>query len=98
MRIRTAKDLGIRFRERRRELDLSQADLAKKIGASRQWVVDLERGKPRLEIGLVLRAAEALDLVTRFDSTASLSRDPVASLGITPIDLDAVIERARRKS
>ena len=98
MRIRTAKDLGILFRERRRELDLSQADLAKKVGTSRQWVVDLERGKPRLEIGLVLRAAEALDFVTRFDPTATLSRDAAVSLGIAPIDLDAVIERARRKS
>lgn len=98
MRIRTSKDLGIHFRERRRALGLSQADVAKRVGTSRQWVVDLERGKPRLEIALVLRAAEALDLVPRFDAAVAPSRAAPGSLGIVPIDLDAVIERARRTS
>jgi HTH-type transcriptional regulator/antitoxin HipB len=60
--IRTATDIGLVLRERRRALGLDQATLAKRIGASRQWVVEIERGKPRAEIGLVLAAFRALGL------------------------------------
>jgi y4mF family transcriptional regulator len=65
MRFRTPEDLGILLRERRTALGLSQAALAERVGVSRQWIVDLEQGKPRLEIGLVLRTAEALGRSSR---------------------------------
>ena len=54
MRIRTPVDLGALIRERRKALRLDQKALAEKVGVSRQWIVDVEQGKPRLEIGLVL--------------------------------------------
>ena len=63
MRIRTPIDLGALIRERRKALRLDQKTLAEKVGVSRQWIVDVEQGKPRIEIGLVLRTADALGIV-----------------------------------
>ena len=62
MRIRTPLDLGLVIRDRRRKLGLSQTELARKVGVGRQWVVSIERGKSRAELGLVLRTLSALDL------------------------------------
>jgi HTH-type transcriptional regulator/antitoxin HipB len=60
MRIRTAADLGALIRERRVRLGMDQSDLAEKAGTSRKWIVEVEQGKPRAEIGLVLRTLKAL--------------------------------------
>ena len=56
MLIRTPADLGAVVRDRRKELKLDQATLAKRIGVSRQWVIEIEHGHPRAELALVLRA------------------------------------------
>src|SRR5256884_5974308 len=45
--IRTPADLGAIIRDRRKQLDLDQATLAKRIGASRRWVIGIERGRAR---------------------------------------------------
>ena len=92
MQIRTPVDLGLVIRDRRRTLKLSQADLARKLGVGRQWVVGIERGKPRAEIGLVLRTLLALGLSFRIDTGDRL---PGLSDDITPIDIDAVVSTAR---
>lgn len=60
MRIRTAADLGAFIRERRVKLGMDQSDLAAKAGTSRKWIVEVEQGKPRAEIGLVLRTLKTL--------------------------------------
>ena len=60
MRIRTAADLGAFIRERRVKLGMDQSDLAEKAGTSRKWIVEVEQGKPRAEIGLVLRTLKTL--------------------------------------
>lgn len=67
MRIRTPLDLGLIIRDRRRKLGLSQSQLAEKAGVGRQWLVAVERGKARVEIGLVLRTLAALDLTLSAD-------------------------------
>jgi y4mF family transcriptional regulator len=46
----------------RRGLKIRQADLARRVGVSRQWIVAMEQGKPSVEIGLVLRTLETLGL------------------------------------
>jgi HTH-type transcriptional regulator / antitoxin HipB len=66
--VRTATELGLAIRSRRRELSLDQAELARRIGATRQWVIDIEKGKPRAEVELVMRALHALDLTLRVDA------------------------------
>ncbi|SCB56092.1 Helix-turn-helix [Bradyrhizobium shewense] len=50
MFIFTPADLGAVIRDRRKHLKLDQATLATKIGVSRQWVIDIERGHPRRRI------------------------------------------------
>ncbi len=87
MRIRTPTDLGAVIRDRRKELKLGQAELARRIGTSRQWVVGIEQGRARAELGLALRALDALGI--RLDSALISS-----SKGAT--DLDAIIAAARK--
>lgn len=93
MQIRTPLDLGLAIREKRRKLKLSQAELAGKVGVGRQWVVAVEHGKSRAELGLVLRTLSALGLSLTIDS-GDRQREPVGSL--SPIDIDTVVNAATR--
>jgi HTH-type transcriptional regulator/antitoxin HipB len=90
MFVRTPADLGAVIRERRKHLKLNQAVFAKQIGVSRQWIIELERGHTRAELGLVLRALEALNirLDTGVDQTG---REPSGA-----VDIDAIIANAKR--
>ncbi|HST59370.1 MAG TPA: helix-turn-helix domain-containing protein, partial [Longimicrobium sp.] len=56
---RTVDDVAELVRDRRKQLGLSQMELARRAGVSRQWLVDLERGKPTAEVSLVLRTLAA---------------------------------------
>ena len=87
MRVRTPLDIGLTIRERRRALGLDQAELARRVGVSRQWIVAMEKGKARAELGLVLRTLSALGIALRAD------RDMPAAAPAA--DIDAVIARAR---
>ena len=60
MRIRTPKDVGAAIREKRRALGLDQRSLAKRVDVSRKWVIEIEKGKPRAAMRLVLRTLDAL--------------------------------------
>ena len=50
----TPSDIGNRVRLIRRELKLTQKDLALTSGTGLRFIVDLEKGKPTCEIGKVL--------------------------------------------
>lgn len=90
--IRGAADVGAIIRDRRRKLGLDQGALAKQVGVSRQWIVDIEKGKPRAGIGLVLRTLTALGV-----SLTPSEKSPPRARDSTPaIDLDAIIAAARR--
>lgn len=90
MFVRTPADLGAIIRERRRELGLGQAELAGRIGVSRQWIIGVERGHARAELGLVLRALDTLAIRLN----AAVETGP-ARPGTTP-DIDAIIASARK--
>jgi HTH-type transcriptional regulator / antitoxin HipB len=62
MRIRSPSELGALIRARRRQLGLDQIGLAEKVGVSRQWIIEIEKGKPRAAIGLILRTLNALGI------------------------------------
>lgn len=89
MYYRTPKAIGTAIRTRRRALKMTQTDLAKRTGVSRQWVAAVERGKPRAELGLVLRTFNVLDMPIMF-GVEDWSR---RSGGAT--DIDAVVEAAK---
>ena len=96
MIVRTPADLGLLIRTRRRELGLDQQTLAKRVGVSRLWIIEFERGKPRAEIGLVLRTLMALDL--QLDVAAADSREtPGAGPAPAPPDIDAIVDAARKR-
>ena len=62
MLIRSIGDLAAAVRGRRRDLGLTQAQLATRAGVSRKWVYEFEAGKPSAELRLILRVLDALDL------------------------------------
>ena len=63
MRIRTPREIGLLVRDRRKTTGITQAALAERVGASREWIRQLEAGKAGLELGLTLRALGSLGLV-----------------------------------
>ena len=62
MYIETPSDLGTAIRERRRQRSWGQQTLADQVGVSRQWIVAIEQGKPRAEIGLLLKTLQVLEI------------------------------------
>ncbi|RAI44591.1 type II toxin-antitoxin system Y4mF family antitoxin [Rhodoplanes roseus] len=91
MLVRTPADLGAVIRDRRKQLDLDQATLAKRVGVSRQWVIEIERGHPRAELALVLRAIDVLGI--RLDASVGPAPDHPHS---ESVDIDGIVARARK--
>jgi HTH-type transcriptional regulator / antitoxin HipB len=88
MDVSSLRDLAALARGRRRELGLSQADVAVRARVSRQWVNAFESGKATAEIGLVIRLLDALDLRL----TVAEAATPPSAPGPAPVDLDALLE------
>jgi HTH-type transcriptional regulator / antitoxin HipB len=89
--IRSTGDLAAAVRGRRRDRGWSQLDLAAKAGVSRKWISELEAGKSRVELGLVIKVLEQLGLTIDVIETAA--RAPRTK---NAVDLDDVIARHRR--
>jgi HTH-type transcriptional regulator / antitoxin HipB len=89
MTIESILDLASTVRARRLELGLSQAQLASRAKVSREWLNSLERGKASVELLLVLRVIEALDLRMTLGPPEP---EPGEDAGV---DLDALIEEYR---
>ena len=98
MRIRTPTDLGALIRDHRNRLGIDQKSLAQKVGVSRQWIVEVEKGKPRAEIGLLLRTIGALDIALNAEGGPQESKNKSASHSVdAAVDIDSIIASARRK-
>jgi HTH-type transcriptional regulator/antitoxin HipB len=82
MIVRTARDLGAAVRDARLQKGWTQAELAKRMGVSRQWVISLEQGKASAQLGTALRAVAILGMVA--DLVEAPTRD-------TGIDLDRLL-------
>ncbi|MCL1499821.1 helix-turn-helix transcriptional regulator [Xanthomonas nasturtii] len=95
--VRTPADIGNVIRATRKRLGWDQARLANEIGASRQWIVDVEKGKPRAELQLILRALHVLGLEVMLAQNVIQAPDldkPDHRKMLT-IDLDEIIEKNR---
>lgn len=90
MRIRTPRELGAVLRDERRKLGLSQVDLSEKANVSRKWIVEMESGKARAELVLVLRALGALGLALTVERETETKRKRSAG-----VDIDAIVAAAR---
>lgn len=90
MKINSTHDVAAAARGRRLQLGLSQAEVAARAGVSRPWINMFEAGKPTVELALVLRLLDALDLrldlVPEPETTGTPSPDET-------VDLDALLAR-----
>jgi HTH-type transcriptional regulator / antitoxin HipB len=95
MRIRTAADLGALIRERRVKLGMDQNDLAEKAGTSRKWIVEVEQGKPRAEIGLILRTLKtlgvSLDIAVERPQKAPSANEP------RNVDINNILDSLKKR-
>lgn len=89
MRIVHPFDIALAVRGRRKQLRLRQAEVARAAGVGREWLCDLEHGKPTAEIGKVMRTLEALGIELDVEMTP---RPPSWTL---PLTLAAVERQAR---
>ena len=89
MLVNSINDLAAAIRGRRLRAGLSQEQVATRTGVSRQWVGELERGKPTAELGLVLGLLDALDLDIELDDRESAGGTTAS------VDLDGVLDEYR---
>ncbi len=94
MRAWSVRDLAGVVRGRRRDLGVSQAELAARAGVSRKWVYEFEAGKPAAELQLVLRVLDALGLVLEVGAEERVGGARHVAGGEVA-DLDAIIEEHR---
>jgi HTH-type transcriptional regulator/antitoxin HipB len=90
---RNAEQLGVAVRSKRKEKGLSQTKLAELLGVERKWVLHLEAGNPKAELGLVLKALSALGLRASLSSDNPSSRKPREA---STSRLDEVFRRLQR--
>lgn len=76
--IRTTEALGRIIRQERKRQRLRQADLAAMIGASHVFLGDVEKGKPTVQLGRVLKLLDELGLTLTIDTPAD-DKGPGAS-------------------
>lgn len=84
MQLRTAKDFGAFAKGQRRAAGLSQAELGRRIGATRQWVISFEAGKPTVELALVLETLRVLGAT--LDAAVPSDTRPAPPDAATPYD------------
>lgn len=90
--LRNPEQLGRAIRLKRQEKSLSQDALAAQIGVGRKWVLHLEAGNPKAELGLVLKALEILQLQATLSVEAAPPMGKVSRSG----RLDEVFARLQR--
>lgn len=93
MIVRTARDIGALIRDRRKRLALDQQTLATRAGVSRKWLIAVEQGKTRAELGLVLRTLDTLGLEVVIEEVSK-----VPSKTEPEPDIDEIVKAARKKS
>ena len=96
--IANVERLGARIRLKRKEKKLSQAALAERLGVERKWVLKLEAGNPKAELGLVLQALQYLGFRLALDQLSASSPTKLAERPTTPIsEVFSRLNRQRRK-
>ena len=91
MKIHSTRDLAAAVKGRRLDLRLSQAELASRVGVSRNWLNQVEAGKKSVDFALVLRLIDALGLNLDLSSPETLG-DRFKGRSV---DLDTLIEGYR---
>lgn len=93
MRVRRVEDFGAIARQRRRDLGLSQAQVAERAGVTRQWLVGFEKGNSEVSLSKAFAVLRELNLDVRTDPaeahTATIHdpRLPTATFRIPKIEV-----------
>jgi HTH-type transcriptional regulator / antitoxin HipB len=93
MSINSVHQFAATIRGRRLALGRSQAEVATAAGVSRDWLIQLEAGKPTVEFGLVMDVIDVLGLTLDLvvpDATET-------STDTESIDLDALLDEYRNQ-
>ena len=72
----TPVTLGETIHARRKQLKITQKDLALTCGTGLRFLVDLEKGKPTCQIGKILQVLQALGLELHLTTPAVNARLP----------------------
>lgn len=79
MRVNNMIDLAALAKEERQRKGMTQSEFAARCKVSREWIVRFEKGEPRLEVALVFRALQALDLLLLVESNTNSIADADAA-------------------
>ena len=97
MTIHSPHALANTVRRRRLDLGLSQSNLADRVGVSRKWIIDVERGKSTVALSHLLRLLDALELDLSVAPRESPSRDARdAPPRASTVDLDDLLRDYKR--
>jgi HTH-type transcriptional regulator/antitoxin HipB len=97
MKIKTPADIGALIRQRRTSLGLDQETLAARVGTSRKWLVEVEKGKPGAALGLVLRTLRQLGVTLEEAATPAEKPAKVPRAKHGSDNLNVFIDSLRRK-
>lgn len=67
--IQSSENIGRYIRKVRKELDVTQKDLALSAGTGLRFIIDLENGKPTCQIGKTLQVLQALGIQLNLSHT-----------------------------
>lgn len=88
----SAVEIGRIIAAARRHRKISQAELARAIGASQAWVSEVERGKDNAQIGKVLRTLAYLGVKLRTGVTPWVEGKPSKAAAAPRVSLESVLE------
>lgn len=93
MDIRRPAELGAFIMSVRRARGLSQDELAERLGVSRVWIGQVERGKASPRLDLILRALNELEIMLSV-STSDDAQPPQQPTPAPPdlIDIDSIAD------
>ncbi|HBR92735.1 MAG TPA: transcriptional regulator [Opitutae bacterium] len=89
MNIISIKDLAGLIKQERKSRGWTQVQLAERSGVSRDWIIGLEKAKPSVELGLVLRTLKALHLPLEINQSSQSVQDG--------IDLNDILNQTRQR-
>lgn len=98
MQLRTSRDIGNLIKAQRLAMRMSQSELAKRVGVSRLWVVQTERGNPGASLDLILRTMTALGVTLTASDYVDSNDVPIAERPppVEGPDIGAIMDALRR--
>ena len=98
MLIRRPSELGAVIMTVRRTQGLSQAQLADRLGVSRVWLGQVERGKSSPRLDLVLRVLNKLQITLAAYASGDVMPDRLPVDALSPIDIDDIADTGLAQS